>query len=126
MTTTVLYIEDQDDNVVLVQRILKRRPHLDLVIATTGAEGLRLAQQNRPALILLDRQLPDMPGDDVLMRLKADDETADAAVVMLSGDTEKSHVAAALAEGAAVFLGKPFNVAEFLDVVDRYCASEPR
>ena len=125
MTTTVLYIEDQDDNVVLVQRILKRRPHLDLVIAGTGAEGLRLAQQTRPALILLDRQLPDMLGDDVLMQLKNDDETADAVVVMLSGDTEKPHIAAALAAGAAAFLGKPFHVAELLAVADRYCASEP-
>ncbi|MDT4993199.1 MAG: hypothetical protein QOH97_3091 [Actinoplanes sp.] len=126
MTATVLYIEDQDDNIVLVQRILKQRPHLDLVTAGTGAEGLRLAQQTRPALILLDRQLPDMLGDDVLMRLKAEDETADAAVVMLSGDTEKSTVAAALAAGAAAFLGKPFDVSELLAVVDRYCASEPR
>ncbi|HET6484262.1 MAG TPA: response regulator [Actinoplanes sp.] len=125
MTTIVLYIEDQDDNVVLVQRILKRRPHLDLVIAGTGAEGLRLAQQTRPALILLDRQLPDMLGDDVLMQLKNDDETADAVVVMLSGDTEKPHIAAALAAGAAAFLGKPFHVAELLAVADRYCASEP-
>jgi CheY-like chemotaxis protein len=126
MTATVLYIEDQDDNIVLVQRILKQRPHVDLVIAGTGAEGLRLAQQTRPALILLDRQLPDMLGDDVLMRLKADDATADAAAIMLSGDTEKSHVAAALAAGAAAFLSKPFDVAELLAVVDRYCASEPR
>jgi CheY-like chemotaxis protein len=126
MTATALYIEDQDDNIVLVQRILKQRPLLDLVIAGTGAEGLRLAQQTRPALILLDRQLPDMRGEDVLMRLKADGETADAAVVMLSGDTEKSHVATALAAGAAAFLAKPFDVAELLAVVDRYCASEPR
>jgi CheY-like chemotaxis protein len=126
MIATVLYIEDHDDNIVLVQRILKQRPHLDLVTAGTGAEGLRLAQQTRPALILLDRQLPDMLGDDVLMRLKAEDETADAAVVMLSGDTEKSTVAAALAAGAAAFLGKPFDVSELLAVVDRYCASEPR
>jgi DNA-binding response OmpR family regulator len=125
MTATVLYIEDQDDNVVLVQRILKRRPHLELVTAATGAEGLRLARQTRPALILLDRQLPDLPGENVLMRLKADGETADAAVVMLSGDTEKSHVAAALTAGAAAFLGKPFDVAELMAVVDRYCASEP-
>jgi CheY-like chemotaxis protein len=126
MTTTVLYIEDQDDNIVLVQRILKQRPRLDLVIAGTGAEGLRLAQQTRPALILLDRQLPDMLGDDVLMRLKTDGETADAAAVMLSGDTEKAHVAAALAAGAVAFLGKPFDVSELLAVVDRYCAFEPR
>jgi CheY-like chemotaxis protein len=126
MTATVLYIEDHDDNIVLVQRILRQRPHLDLVIAATGAEGLRLAQQTQPALILLDRQLPDMLGDDVLIRLKAADETADAAVVVISGDTERSHVAAALAAGAAAFLGKPFDVSELLAVVDQYCASEPR
>jgi CheY-like chemotaxis protein len=126
MTATVLYIEDHDDNIVLVQRILRQRPHLDLVIAATGTEGLRLAQQTQPALILLDRQLPDMLGDDVLIRLKAADETADAAVVVISGDTERSHVAVALAAGAAAFLGKPFDVSELLAVVDQYCASEPR
>jgi CheY-like chemotaxis protein len=125
MTTTVLYIEDQDDNVVLVQRILKQRPHLDLVIAGTGAEGLRLVQQTRPALVLLDRQLPDMLGEDVLMRLKTDDETADTVVVMLSGDTAKAHIAAAQTAGAAAFLGKPFDMSELLAIVDRYCTTRP-
>jgi len=119
VTRTVLYIEDDADNVFLVQHILKRRPDLHLAVARNGGEGLRLAREQLPAVILLDRRLPDMLGEDVLAQLKSADSTAAIPVVMLSGDDPADHAAAVMAGGAADFLAKPFPVERFLALVDR-------
>ena len=119
MTRTVLYIEDDADNVFLVRHILKRRPDLELAVARNGGEGLRLAREQLPAVILLDRRLPDMLGEDVLAQLKSADSTAAIPVVMLSGDDPADHAAAVMAGGAADFLAKPFPVERFLALVDR-------
>jgi CheY-like chemotaxis protein len=91
MTDTVLYVEDNDDNIHLVKRILKRRTTVDLVVATTGRQGLQLAQDTLPRLILLDRRLPDIHGNEVLRQLKSSTLTANIPVVMLSGDTTSEH-----------------------------------
>jgi DNA-binding NtrC family response regulator len=119
VTRTVLYIEDNADNVFLVECILKRRPELELAVARNGADGLRLARERSPAVILLDRRLPDMLGEDVLAQLKGGDDTAPIPVVMLSGDDPADHAAAVMAGGAADFLPKPFQVDRFLALLDR-------
>jgi CheY-like chemotaxis protein len=119
--STVLYVEDNDNNIRLVERILQRRIAVDLVVAMTGVQGLRMAQANPPRLILLDRRLPDMHGDEVLRELKAGDHTAAIPVVVLSGDAEQDHAAGVLALGADGFLSKPFDIHQFLAIVDRFC-----
>jgi CheY-like chemotaxis protein len=124
MSDTVLYVEDNEDNVRLVQRILRRRPHIDLVVAGTGADGIRAAQQAHPRVVLLDRRLPDMLGTEVLRRLKADDPTAGIPVVVLSGDSADETAREVMALGAADFLGKPFDLAALLSMIDRYCPPE--
>jgi CheY-like chemotaxis protein len=125
VTRTVLYIEDNADNVFLVECILRRRPDLELAHAGSGGEGLRLALEKLPAVILLDRRLPDMLGEDVLAQLKATDSTAAIPVVMLSGDDPADHAAAVMAGGAADFLAKPFQVDRFLALVDRLSSAGP-
>jgi CheY-like chemotaxis protein len=127
MTQTVLYVEDNADNVYLVQTILKRRPHLTLAVARNGRQGIKLAQESVPSLILLDRRLPDMLGEDVLSELKAADATAAIPVVMLSGDDPADHAATLAARGATEFLTKPFPIDRFLAILDRLCAApEPK
>jgi CheY-like chemotaxis protein len=121
MTDTVLYVEDNDDNVRLVERILKRRPHIDLVVARGGAEGVRVAQQAAPRVVLLDRRLPDVPGTEVLRRLKADGLTAGVPVVVLSGDSAADAEREVRELGAAGFMAKPFDIAELLRMIDQYC-----
>jgi CheY-like chemotaxis protein len=108
MTDTVLYVEDNDDNVRLVERILKRRPHIDLVVARGGAEGVRVAQQAPPRVVLLDR-------------LKADGLTAGVPVVVLSGDSAADAEREVRELGAAGFMAKPFDIAELLRMIDQYC-----
>jgi CheY-like chemotaxis protein len=125
MSDTVLYVEDNDDNIRLIQRIMQRRPNVDLVIATTGGQGIRLAREAAPRLILLDRRLPDMLGNEVLRQLNAVLPTSAIPVVVLSGDSASEHTAEALELGAAEFLAKPFDVSQILSVVDRFCPVTP-
>jgi CheY-like chemotaxis protein len=121
MSHTVLYIDDSAINVQLVERILDERPAVQLFTAGTAAEGLRLAEAEKPALILLDRRLPDMAGEQVLRRLKASPGIAGIPVVMISGDSGRQAVAELLDLGASAFLAKPFDVDQFLSVIDRFC-----
>jgi CheY-like chemotaxis protein len=125
MSDTVLYVEDHEDNVRLMERILKLRPHIHLVVAPNGAEGVRAAQRSRPRVVLLDRRLPDMPGTDVLRRLKADGPTAAIPVVVLSGDSAADAAREVLDLGAASFLAKPFDIGELLQLIDHYCPPGP-
>jgi CheY-like chemotaxis protein len=120
MDGTVLYVEDNEDNIRLIERILQRRD-VHLVVARTGRQGLHLAATEGPDLILLDRRLPDLPGDDVLHALKAAPETAAIPVVVLSGDSAEEHTGPLLRLGAAGYLGKPFELSAILATVDRYC-----
>jgi two-component system, cell cycle response regulator DivK len=126
MNNTVLYIEDNEDNIRLVERLLtKRRPGITLVVATNGQDGLRLARDTTPDLILLDRRLPDMLGNEVLSGLKAETGTAAIPVVVLSGDSAADQAAETLRLGAVDFLPKPFEFQQLLTIIDRFGPREP-
>jgi two-component system, cell cycle response regulator DivK len=121
MPSPVLYIDDNEDNLRLVARILGRyRADTELVVAATGQDGLRAAIESRPGLILLDNRLPDATGGEVLQQLASTDVTAGIPVVMLSGDSGQATVAELLDGGAAGFLAKPFTVPEFIATLDRF------
>jgi CheY-like chemotaxis protein len=87
---TVLYIEDNLSNLQLVDRILNRRPGVRLISAMRPELGLDLAGEHHPDLVLLDLHLPDMPGQEVLRRLRANPRTAEIPVVVLSADARPS------------------------------------
>jgi PAS domain S-box-containing protein len=114
---TLLYIEDQDLNLRLVERILCQYPHYQLHTAMQGEQGLELARERQPDLILLDLNLPDISGDTVLARLKSDPRTRTIPVVMISADAMGERVQSLLAAGAAAYLTKPYRVSEFLRVI---------
>jgi PAS domain S-box-containing protein len=117
---TVLYIEDNPSNIKLVEAILVARPAIALLVATQGGLGLELAQEHRPALILLDLNLPDVSGEEVLRRIRSDARTAGVAVVMLSADATPGQVARLRSAGADDYLTKPFEIERFLAVIDGY------
>src|SRR2546421_11221712 len=83
-TCDVLYIEDDPVNFTLVERILEFRPALKLMHARSGESGVELAQTYCPKLILLDLNLPDIHGSEVLRRLQNEPVTAQVPVVVLS------------------------------------------
>ncbi|MEO6276494.1 response regulator [Roseateles sp.] len=68
---TVLYVEDHPVNALLMTAICERRPQLELVVATSGADAMRAAVGLRPVLLLLDLGLPDCHGSQLLGRLRA-------------------------------------------------------
>jgi CheY-like chemotaxis protein len=114
----VLYIEDDPVNFTLVERILEFRPALKLMHARCGEIGVELAQVHRPKLILLDLNLPDIHGSEVLRRLQSEPLTAKVPVVVLSADATPSQIERLLTAGARNYLTKPFDIDPFLAVVD--------
>lgn len=114
----VLYIEDNLSNLKLIQHLLGHRPEVRLVPAMQGRLGLQLAREHRPHLILLDVQLPDIPGHEVLRGLREMVETRDIPVVVISADATPSRIDRLLAAGAWRYLTKPLDVREFIAVLD--------
>jgi CheY-like chemotaxis protein len=117
----VLYIDDNEDNILVVQRLIKRKcPDVQLRTAMTGCDGIRAARDDQPDLILLDNRLPDTSGEQILRELAATPATAPIPVVILSGDSSRVTVNELLAAGAADFLAKPFEIHQLLAVIGRY------
>jgi hypothetical protein len=117
---TVLYIEDNASNVRLVAAALGHRPGVRFLSAARGQLGLEIAQEHRPELVVLDLHLPDLPGQVVLERLRADPRTVDIPVLILSADATRTHVDLLLRAGAQAYLTKPFAVVDLLTLVDRH------
>lgn len=120
----VLYIEDDLVNFTLVARILEFRPTLKLLHAARGETGVELAQIHHPKVILLDLNLPDMHGSEVLRRLQSDPTTAQTPVVVLSADATPSQIERLLTAGARNYLTKPFDIDPFLAVVDEMVSEQ--
>jgi CheY-like chemotaxis protein len=120
MIKSVLYIEDSLDNIRLVERLVSRRPETTLHVAMTATDGYKVAVQIRPNLILLDNRLPDAGGAETLTRLASIPETIGVPVVIVSGDSGQVTADVLIALGAREVLEKPFDIHEFLAVLDRY------
>jgi len=115
---TILYVEDMLETLLLVEHILKQRPSTSLVPAMLGGAALDLAAEYRPHLILLDLNLPDIPGEELLRRLKADPATSATPVVIISAEADSERMEHLLAVGAAAYLTKPIGVRDFLHTLD--------
>jgi signal transduction histidine kinase/ActR/RegA family two-component response regulator len=114
----ILYVEDMVENVRLVEQILTHRPAVTLIPAMLAGIALDLAREDDLDLILLDLHLPDIPGEEVLRRLRADPTTRDIPVVVLSADATRRHIDQLLSLGAAAYLTKPITVRDLLHTVD--------
>ena len=114
----LLYVEDNTANFVLAEEILARRGDVELLRAESGKRGLELARVRTPDVILLDLDLPDIPGHEVLARLQADPQTQELPVIILSADATRSQVQRLLGVGAREYLTKPLDVREFLTVIE--------
>jgi len=117
---TLLYIEDNRSNVELMTRILGRRPGWRLVHASDGSGGLQQAAIVHPALIFLDLHLPDLDGIDVLRALRADSDSANIPVAVVSADASPGQIALLRSAGAEHYLTKPLDVPEIFRLLDLY------
>ncbi|PYR56618.1 MAG: hypothetical protein DMF85_15965, partial [Acidobacteria bacterium] len=119
----ILYIEDNQANVRLMERLLARREGVRLIHAPNGAAGLRAAKEAHPDLILLDLHLPDVSGEELLRRLWADPDTRATPVAVLSADATPSQAQRLLTAGAIAYLTKPLEMARVLRLVDERLAT---
>ena len=114
VTRTILLIEDDLSSANLVELIVGRVPGARLLTATCGGDGLQIALVERPDLILLDLALPDVSGDEVLRRLRAEPATAEISVVVVSADASRESIEHLLAAGALDYMTKPIDVERLL------------
>ena len=119
MNHALLYIEDNENNIALVEALLRRRPHIELQVAMNGREGVQAAIDKRPDLILLDNRLPDATGGEILQELAFAPGTAEIPVVVLSSDSGEI-IDELLANGATEAVPKPFDIHKFIAMLDRY------
>jgi CheY-like chemotaxis protein/anti-sigma regulatory factor (Ser/Thr protein kinase) len=116
---SILYIEDNPVNAIIVSEMLARRKDIVLHLASDGGSGLALARSTRPQLILLDMQLPDFDGFEVLCRLKADPATAAIRCIALSANAVPEDIARALSAGVSDYWTKPLDLGVFMAALDR-------
>ncbi len=114
----LLYIEDNPVNAMIVGELVARRGDLRLHVAPDGLSGVRAAREQRPALILLDMQLPDIDGHEVLRRLRADPATACIPCIALSANAMPDDIEHALAAGFADYWTKPLDFRAFMKSLD--------
>jgi len=118
----ILIIEDNEKNMKLARDVLQARGYQTLE-AVTGEDGVRLAKERRPDLVLMDIQLPGINGIDALRQLRADPATARVPIVAFTASvtpTDRTQITQAGFDG---FLSKPINLKEFLETVRRVLES---
>ncbi|WP_119291248.1 PAS domain-containing protein [Azohydromonas sediminis] len=115
---SVLCIEDNEVNRALLEGLFGLRPQLRLRTAVDGADGLAQAFADPPDVVLLDMQLPDLHGHEVLRRLRADPRTVDCTVIGLSANVLPDDIRAALDAGCDDYWTKPIDVTRFLTGID--------
>ena len=113
---TILYVEDNEYNRKIVRQLLARTAY-QLIEAVDGEQGVAVATEQKPDLILMDVQMPKLSGLDATRALRAEPSTAQIPIVIitsfaLSGDDQK-----AMAAGATAYLAKPYSPRQLLDLI---------
>jgi len=120
-TGTILYIEDNISNIDLVEQILSsQRSDIGLVSQMNGKKAVQSAIDHKPDLILLDLDLPDIHGSEVLKLLQAEERTKAIPVVIISADAMTKQIEKLMKSGAKNYLTKPIEVIVFLSVIDDF------
>jgi len=123
-TALVVHVDDDGACRALVARLLERRPNVRLASFGQGARAIRAVRAECPDLVFLDLRLPDMSGWAVLRALRSDPGTRHVPVVVLSGDRAGEVDVDLSPAPLTARLEKPFELADFLELVDRYCPGD--
>lgn len=124
MGHTILYIEDNPDNMLLVQRALESRGYI-LLKAVNGYDGIAIAESQDVDLILLDINLPDIDGYQVarLLRKSKKTELVYVPIIAITANALKGDAEKALEAGCDVYMSKPINIRELWARVEAYVPS---
>ena len=117
-THTLLCVEDNPANLLLVEKLLERRPDISLLVAKDGMRGVEMARAARPDVILMDINLPGISGLIALQILADHPETAGIPVIALSANAMPDDIAKGLAAGFFRYLTKPIKVDKFMHTLD--------
>lgn len=120
----LLYIEDNPVNTLVVQELVATRPHLKLDCAADGISGVEMALQLAPELILIDMQLPDIDGFEVLRRLRSHRQTALTRCIAVSANAVPEDMARARQMGFSDYWTKPIDFQKFLGGLDALFAAK--
>jgi signal transduction histidine kinase/CheY-like chemotaxis protein len=115
---TVLYVEDNPANLMLVEDLIARRPDIRLLSARDGNRGIEIARGSRPDAILMDINLPGISGITAMKILALDPATAHIPVVALSANAMPRDIEKGLQAGFFRYLTKPIKVNEFMETLD--------
>jgi CheY-like chemotaxis protein len=119
MSNKILYVEDNPQNMRLVRKILTNAGY-EVLEAVNGYSCLSLIEQNRPDVILMDINLPDIDGLEVTARLRADPEFCDIPVIALTANAMYGDRERCIEGGCSDYISKPVVKRELLNVVARY------
>jgi two-component system, OmpR family, response regulator MtrA len=116
-THLVLVADDEEDIVGLVTTIIERSGH-EVISVRDGAQALAALRRRRPDLVVLDISMPEIDGLEVLRRIRADEETSELPVLLLSAQAQEADVRQGFATGASAYVKKPFSPRELAQRVD--------
>lgn len=117
---TILYVEDHEPNVFLVEAIFSSRADIRVITAATGSAGLRFAEEHRPDVVLLDLHLPDMRGEQFLQQMREISHLAKTPVIVLTADVACDPSGKLSVLGIAEFISKPFDISHLERTVDKW------
>ncbi len=116
---TVLVVEDNDLNMKLFHDVLEMRGY-NILQAKDGMEGWRIAREQRPDLILMDIQLPDVSGLEVTKWLKDDETLKSIPVIAITAFAMAGDKVKILEGGCDAYISKPFSIPDFLRTIERF------
>ena len=122
--TLILIVEDNEKNLKLLRDVLRFKGY-ETLEAMTGAEGVRLARERKPDLVLMDIQLPDIDGVSALAQIRANAATRDMPVIAVSASVMPDEQQRIAASGFNAYVTKPISVKSFVDTVEKV-AGKPR
>lgn len=116
--SVILIVEDNEKNMKLARDILRAKGY-DTLEAVNGLEGVQMALQHKPDLVLMDIQLPDINGIEAFARIRAEPITAGIPVVAFTASVTANDRSRIGDAGFDAFLSKPINLKEFVETVRR-------
>ena len=118
-SSSVLYIEDNSANLLLMRKVIELRKNIALLEAVNAESGLLIAETRRPDIILLDINLPDMNGYEALRRLRDNPLTRDIPVVAVSANAMLKDIEKGRAAGFNDYITKPLDVKNLFAILNR-------
>ena len=115
---TLLYVEDNPANLMLVEQIIEGHPHIRMLSARDGLSGTALARAQLPDVILMDINLPGISGIEALNILRADPATAHIPVIALSANAMRRDIEKGLEAGFLRYLTKPIKIDELMNALN--------